>query len=434
MPRIGDITDRAQDLLRPNSLPWLTEAVGGGFVPGGAYLLAGEPGIGKTTLAMQILGDFAQQGLKVLYLTTEQGLADLRAVLFRVHADKDGRLPPGLEENFFLDDSIEDVDRLPHFLARRVLTEGQEYHGARILAFDSVQGKGLAAAASKKYRALYEYTESAKAQGLVSLLIGHVTKRGQIAGPKDLEHNVDAVVYLRRAFRLRPLFVPKNRFGPSVVDPVVLVADAQGRLKQSELTAAKSAAIYGYAGIGEDLAEAQASVSLPKYGSRSQLNAPFLPSKKIRQILTVLSTLKEIDLSDLSYEINCYFPAKQGYQEVLDLPLAVALLSSYLQQPVPDGSLFAGELDLMRRIRTPEKRYLAVLAELLTTQAPRRVRQVFVSEDAARELAEMRPKEGQHRVGDLIKVTGSAELPSLLRQLWPRLFEAAAAGTAAGGA
>lgn len=432
MPRAGQISDRARTLLPPQGLPWLTAAIGGGFVPGAAYLLAGEPGIGKTTLAIQILGDFARQGLKVLYVSTEQGLADLRSVLYRVHADQNGRLPEEIEQNFFLDDSVEDVDRLPHFLAHRVLPPEQEYHGTQVLVFDSVQGKGLAAAATKKYQALYQYMDNAKAHGLISLLIGHVTKRGQIAGPKDLEHNVDAVVYLRRAFRLRPLFVPKNRFGPAVVDPVVLVADSQGRLKQSELTAAKSAAIYGYAGIGEELAEAQASVSLPKYGSRSQLNAPFLPSKKIRQLLTVLSTLKEIDLSDLSYEINCYFPAKQGYQEVLDLPLAVALLSSYLQQPVPEGSLFVGELDLMRRIRNPEKRYLAVLATLLAEGGAARVRRIFLSEDAAEELAKMRPKDGGPLVGDLVRVTGTAELPALLRQLWPALFEGSRA-TAAGG-
>lgn len=425
MPRATQIADDARQMLKIEELPWLTEAIGGGFVPGGAYLVAGEPGIGKTTLAIQVLGAFARKGIKVLYVSTEQGLADLKAVLHRVHADKDDRLPAAIEENFFLDDSVEDVDALPRFLARRVLTSGQEYHGIRVLAFDSVQGKGLAAAATKKYRALYEYTESAKAQGLVSLLIGHVTKRGQIAGPKDLEHNVDAVIYLRRAFRLRPLFVPKNRYGPSVVDPVVLVADSRGRLQQSSLTAAKSTAVYGYAGMGEDLAEAQASVSLPKYGSRSQLNAPFLPGKKIRQLLTVLSTLKEIDLSDLSYEINCYFPAKQGYQETLDLPLAVSLLSSYLQQPVPAGSLFVGELDLMRRIRRPDRRYLAVLAQVLIQLPKHKVERVYIADECEAELAALRPDKGP-AVGSLVEVVGVGELPALLRLLWPQLFEAAA--------
>jgi predicted ATP-dependent serine protease len=68
---------------------------------------------------------------------------------------------------------------------------------------------------------------------LVSILIGHVTKKGQIDGPKDLEHNVDCVMYIRRAFRLRPFFVPKNRHGPAVLDPLVLMMDDRGRLMQS---------------------------------------------------------------------------------------------------------------------------------------------------------------------------------------------------------
>jgi hypothetical protein len=76
------------------------------------------------------------------------------------------------------------------------------------------------------------------------------------------------VLYVRRAFRLRPLFVPKNRFGPAIIDPIVLVMDDRGRLTKSPLSAAKSIAVYGYAGMGDDLAEGQASVSLPKYGSR----------------------------------------------------------------------------------------------------------------------------------------------------------------------
>ncbi len=176
--------------------------------------MAGEPGIGKTTLAIQVLGDLARQGLKVLYLTTEQGLPDLKRAVERIHTDGSRSLDPTLRENFLLDDTLDDLAELPRFFARRVLTEGEEYHGTQAIVIDSIQGRGLSAAATQKYRALYEFAENAKAQGLVTLLVGHVTKKGQIAGPKDLEHNVDCVLYIRRAFRLRPFFVPKNRFGP----------------------------------------------------------------------------------------------------------------------------------------------------------------------------------------------------------------------------
>jgi len=262
VPRLDEVTGKGPDLIGVPSLPWLERSVAPGLIRGGIYLLAGEPGIGKTTLAIQILGDLARQGTKVIYLTTEQGLADLKRAVERIHASG-GSLDQTLRENFLLDDSLNDLADLPRFFARRVLTEGEEYHGSQAIVLDSIQGRGLSAAATQKYRALYEFTENTKAQGLVTILIGHVTKKGQIAGPKDLEHNVDCVLYLRRAFRLRPFFVPKNRFGPAQLDPLVLAMDDRGRLVESPHTTAQSTAVFGYAGIGEDLAEGQASVSLP---------------------------------------------------------------------------------------------------------------------------------------------------------------------------
>lgn len=422
MPKLDEISGQGQEILEVPSLPWITDAIGQGFVRGGVYLLAGEPGIGKTTLSLQVLGDVAQRGLKVLYVTTEQGLPDIKRAVQRVHGSADGKLPAGIRENFFMDDSLDDIDGLPKFLARRVLTAGQDYHGAQVVVVDSVQGRGLSASATKKYRALYEFAEMAKAQGLVSMLIGHVTKKGQIAGPKDLEHNVDCIIYLRRAFRLRPLFVPKNRFGPAVLDPLVLVMDDRGRLGTSPHMAAKTSVALGYAGMGEDLAEGQASVRLPKYGSRPELNAPFLPGKRIKQLLAVLSTLQDVDLTDLSYEINCFVPRQQRYMQELDLPLAVALLTSYLQQPLDSRTLFVGELDLTRRIRTPERTYLASLALLLVGPQKGRVKRVYLGEEAAQTLGKMQPDKSGPRVGEIVDLRGVADLEALLRELWPSLF------------
>lgn len=421
MPKLDDITSKGPDHVEVPSLPWLTRAIEPGFIRGGVYLLAGEPGIGKTTLAIQVLGDLAKRDIQGLYLTTEQGLGDIKRAVQRIHGGSDGSLPKAIRENFFFDDTIEDIDSLPRFLARRVLTEGEEYHGVQALVVDSVQGRGLSSAATQKYRALYEFAENAKAQGLLTLLIGHVTKKGQIAGPKDLEHNVDCVLYIRRAFRLRPFFVPKNRFGPAVLDPLVLIMDDRGRLTESPHRTARGTAVYGYAGIGDDLAEGQASVSLPRYGSRPELNAPFLPGKKVKQLLSVLSTLKDVDLSDLSYEINCYVPRQQRYREELDLPIALALLSSYLQRPVPPKSVFIGELDLTRRIRPPDQVYLAALAELLAGPQRGKVERVYISEDCARAFAAMRPGEHGPTVGELVQVRPSSLLDSLIKELWPDL-------------
>jgi len=186
--------------------------------------------------------------------------------------------------------------------------------------------------------------------------------------------------------------------------------------------AAKSTAVLSYAGIGEDLAEGQASVTLPRYGSRPELNAPFLPGKKVKQLLSILSTVREVDLTDLSYEINCYVPRQQRYREELDLPIAVALLSSYLQRPVPEKALFVGELDLTRRIRSPENTYLAALAMLLTGPKKGHIKKLYISDDCAKSLGKMRPDNRGPTVGELVEIIGVSDLESLLKKLWADLF------------
>lgn len=125
--------------------------------------------------------------------------------------------------------------------------------------------------------------------------------------------------------------------------------DECGRLVKSPLNAANAARCMVMPVVATNWRKSKASVSLPKSGSRPELVAPYLPAKKIRQLLGVLNTVSEVDLSDLSYEITCYLPDQKRYSEQLDLPLSIALLSSYVQQPVDTEALFVGELDWFAR-------------------------------------------------------------------------------------
>jgi len=111
---------------------------------------------------------------------------------------------------------------------------------------------------------------------------------------------------------------------------------------------AEASTVLAYSGIGEESAEAQASVTIPRYGSRPGLSAPFLPSKKIQQLLKILATLRDTDVVNLSYGVSCYIPSRHGYALVLALPIIVTLLSSYLHQPVDSQTLFVGEVDLTK--------------------------------------------------------------------------------------
>jgi len=419
MPKISDIEDKGKRGLDISGLSWLKKAIVSDLIKGGIYLLAGEPGIGKTTLSLQVLGEIAKQGIKVLYLPTEQSMSDIKRVFSRLFKSNRGQQSK-TEDNLYVD-TIDDLKMLPWFLSHQILPLEKEYNGCQVIAIDSLQGGGLGSGSGETYKALMDFIDTTKGLGITSLLVNHVTKRGEIAGPKALEHAVDCVIYIRRALRLRPLFVPKNRFGPAMLDPIVLTMEEDG-LRESPHVAAQATTVLGYSGVGEEFAEAQASVTIPSYGSPPGLSAPFLPSKKIKQLLKVLGTLKDIDVVDLSYDISCYLPGRRGYISVLDLPITIALLSSYLHQDVDNRSLFIGEVDLTKQIRPPERTYLASLAELLVELQPGRIEKVYISESSAEELRHMQPDENSPKVGDIVDVRGVRELGDVLQSIWPELM------------
>jgi DNA repair protein RadA/Sms len=210
-----------KELDLSSNLNWLKLRIGK-FVTGGIYLIAGHPGIGKSTLGIQLALDLGRQGVKSVYVLTEQSKEDLGKRARQMSSD----WPPGdakkalsCIEPF---EGIYDIEALPSFLAHDILNPSGKFNGIKFIVVDSVQGHGLAAAATKKYKQVYEFCRQCKAAGITVLLVAHVTKKGDIAGPKDLEHNVDCVLVMRKAMIYRPLFVPKNRFGPAILKPVPL--------------------------------------------------------------------------------------------------------------------------------------------------------------------------------------------------------------------
>jgi DNA repair protein RadA/Sms len=186
----------------PSGIPELDRVLGGGFVPGGVVLLGGEPGVGKSTLLLQVCAEAAAAGHRVLYLSGEESAEQL--------ADRARRLGARREGLFLL--CAED---LPAALARA--------EGFDLLVVDSVQalrvpeasgwpGSPLQVRAAAQAAVLW-----AKAHATPTVLVGHITKQGQIAGPKLLEHMVDVVLLFagERTSLLRILRAEKNRFGSS---------------------------------------------------------------------------------------------------------------------------------------------------------------------------------------------------------------------------
>lgn len=160
------------------------------------------------------------------------------------------------------------VDLLPEFLARKV--GFGELQGAKLIIVDSLQGQGLSGAATKTFQKVYDFTSKTKQAKIPVILTSHVTKAGAIAGPRSLEHKVDVVIYMRKvdvviymrkAMRLRPLFVPKNRFGPERHEPEILVMNADGVLERSRHMHTTARMAYGYLPGIERGVEVQATVS-----------------------------------------------------------------------------------------------------------------------------------------------------------------------------
>jgi len=422
MPTFDEITTQGPTILHIPSTDWLRQAFWPGLVRGGIYLMSGEPGGGKTTAGLQVAGDLAISGTKVLYLTTEQSPSDIRRSVERLYADEQGLVPEPIRQNLYIDGTVESVGELPRFLDRSILADEGDYHGVQVIILDSVQGRGLLPTAYREYRALYAFASRLKTNGLVALLTAHVNKRGRIAGPRTLEHNVDCVLHMGRAFRLRFLFVPKNRFGPALMDPLVLTIDGCGRLEPAPHAASFTAVALGYGGTGADLTECQACVSLPRYGSRPSTNAPHLPTRKFKHVLGVLSNLPGLNLTSLSYDIRCYAPQQRPYSPELDLAISAALLASFLRQPVPNRALFVGEVDLLGRVRPPEQTYLDGLA--LSVGGPQHgyVGTIYVADQSAEHLGRMRPLPGGPPLMELLDIRPVASLASLVCHLWPSVL------------
>ncbi len=396
------------------TLEWLDGPLNGGFRVGSAYLFGGAPGSNKSTLLAQVATALAHQRIPVLFVLTEQSRDDLAEIFERVNPDADAELAGLLREYIDLE-PLDDVKGLPVLLRRRV---PELYPHTKVIVVDSIQGSGLASTATRTYQRIFEFVDEARAHGITTCLISHVTKRGTIAGPKSLEHKVDVALVLRKALGTRQLFVPKNRYGAEVTEPLLLDVSERGLAPSRHAVEATSAAL-GYAGEGDELLEIQASVSLPRLGGRGELACPFLPAKRIKQILTTLSTLPGIDIGDLSCSINAYLPNLRGYAPVADLPLALAMLAAYLHLPLPAQTLFAGQLDLRRTIRSANPVYLSALAGLLTNGMAPGVRQVVLSAGAVGALEDAFPTDLPRPA---VEVVGVRTLDELLTLLWPSVF------------
>lgn len=340
-----------QDASGPRTKTGFSEfdrVLGGGIVEGSAILIAGEPGIGKSTLVLSVASHLSASGKKVLYVSAEESLSQLK-----LRAERLG---------------ISDVAEL-YFLSENeinVIQSTLENFKPGILIIDSIQlicNSELDYSAGSAFQVrenTYFFIEWAKKHNVSVLLIGHITKEGVIAGPKLLEHLVDVVVYFEgeQISNLRILRNMKNRFAST--DEIGVFTMEESGLKEvpeaSKLfLSSKRKNFPGAAIFPSQEGKRTILVEIQSLVSKSYLGVPRraftgLDYQRINLILAVLEKKNRLNLA--SYDV--YFNVSGGMKITepgADLAMAAATISSFKDLPVPPETVFLGEIALTGEIR-----------------------------------------------------------------------------------
>ena len=332
----------------PTGIGELDRVLGGGIVPGSLILLGGEPGIGKSTLLLQVA---AGVGRGVLYATGEESAAQVRL--------RAGRL--GLLDG----DPAERVEVLAEHDIGRIVEVARSSRPS-LLVVDSIQTAtvdeldGAAGSVGQVREATVRLMDYAKGEGTAVVLVGHVTKDGSIAGPKTMEHLVDAVISLEgeRYATLRLVRAAKNRFGSTEEVGVfemaggglIEVSDpARAFLAEHAEPAPGSVVAPTLEGSRPLLVEVQALVAPAGYGTPAR-KASGIDPNRLGLLVAVLGRRAGIGLGSHDVYANLAGGLSVG-EPGLDLPVALALASSLRDRPVVPGAVVIGEVGLLGELR-----------------------------------------------------------------------------------
>ncbi|RMF35939.1 MAG: DNA repair protein RadA [Alphaproteobacteria bacterium] len=321
--------------------------LGGGLVPGSAILVGGDPGIGKSTLLLQAAAAFAGQGVSAIYVSGEEAAAQVRMRAQRLGL---GEAPVRLAAETGLRDILTTLDR--------------ERPG--LVVIDSIQTMWLdnvesaPGSVAQVRAAAHELVGFAKRRGVSVVLVGHVTKEGQIAGPRVIEHMVDTVLYFEgeRGHQFRILRSVKNRFGPAdeigvfemtgaglgeVVNPSALF------LAEREQPASGSVVFAGIEGTRPVLVEIQALVA-PSSLATPRRAVVGWDGGRLAMILAVLEARCGMGFSGHEVYLNIAGGLRIS-EPAADLAVAAAILSARHDIALPTETVVFGEISLSGALR-----------------------------------------------------------------------------------
>ena len=326
----------------------LDRVLGGGIVPGSLTLVGGDPGIGKSTLLLQVCKKISDKGCKVLYVSGEESLKQIK-----IRGDRIGQF----DENLLLlcETNLQNV------------SEQIKKCAPSVVIIDSIQtmyNEDVDAApgsVSQVRESTGVLLQLAKGIGVSIFVVGHVTKEGTVAGPRMLEHMVDTVLYFEgdRHASYRILRGVKNRFGSTneigvfemqreglkgVENPSEFMLDGKPE------NASGSVVTCSMEGTRPLLLEIQALVCRSNFGNpRRQANGTDF--NRVNLLMAVLEKRVGIQLGDCDAYVNVAGGLKIS-EPAIDLAIAMAIASSYKNRAIPEKMIFVGEIGLSGEIRS----------------------------------------------------------------------------------
>ncbi|MGI9389232.1 MAG: DNA repair protein RadA [Boseongicola sp.] len=345
------LTDLASEDTPPpratSGMAELDRVLGGGLVPASAVLVGGDPGIGKSTVLLQAAAAFAAKGLKAVYVSGEEAADQVRMRARRLGLG-DAPVKLAAETNL-----------------RNIMTT-LEAEAPDVAIIDSIQTMWLdtvesAPGSVSQVRATaHELTTFAKRKGISVILVGHVTKEGQIAGPRVVEHMVDTVLYFEgeRGHQFRILRAVKNRFGPAdeigvfemtgaglaeVANPSALF------LSDRDEPTAGSVVFAGIEGTRPLLCEFQALVA-PAPAGQARRSVVGWDGTRLAMILAVLESRCGIPFAGMDVYLNVAGGLRIS-EPAADLAVAAALLSAREDVALPSSTVVFGEISLSGSLR-----------------------------------------------------------------------------------
>jgi DNA repair protein RadA/Sms len=330
-------------------IPEFDRAIGGGIVPGSAMLLGGDPGIGKSTLLLQVAAKLAASGREVVYVSGEEAVDQVRLRAIRLGL---GGAPVRLAAA----SSVRDI-----------LTTVSHAEPPALLVIDSIHTmqsdlmEGAPGTVSQVRASAQELVRFAKDRGTALVLVGHVTKDGTIAGPRVLEHMVDTVLGFEgeRSHQYRILRAAKNRFGGT--DEIGVFAMEGGGLievpnpsalflTQRGEPVSGTSVFPALEGTRPVLVEIQALVVRLASGATPRRAAVGWDGGRLAMILAVLEARCGISFATAEVYLN----VAGGYRlsdPAADLAVAAALVSALSERPVPQEAVIMGEIALSGEVR-----------------------------------------------------------------------------------